>query len=164
MGRNVLWNDVFWVDCQPSSIRGRRWRRKSLGKTEKCGDDEEERKKEAKSLLHVRMCTSLLFLCTVLLLVLCFFTYVWFCVGVTFCFMFCVFLCHVQHSYFLTFFFHVAFVCTTPGSNSLLKHHLRLVLSHTGAEELYCRQIQTAPEWNQLKSKRSDLMQQTVPL
>lgn len=118
-GGHLLWNDVFWVDCEPSNIRERRWR-KSLGKTEKYGDDEEEeeRKIEAKSLLHVRMFTSLLFMCTVLLLVLCFLTCVWFCVGVTFCFMFYVFvLCAAL--YFLTFLFCVAFVCTTPGSNSL---------------------------------------------
>ncbi len=37
---------------------------------------------------------------------------------------------------FLTFLFWVAFVCTTPGSNSLHKHYLQLVLSHTGAAEL----------------------------
>lgn len=62
------------MDCQPGSIRGRRWRRKSLAKTENCGDDEEEEeRKKQKSLLHVRMCTSLLFLCTIWFLC-CFFS------------------------------------------------------------------------------------------
>lgn len=46
---NVLWDYVFWVDYQPSSIKGRRWRRKSLGKTERCGDDEEEEEKKERS-------------------------------------------------------------------------------------------------------------------
>lgn len=129
---------MFRVDCQSRSIRGRKWRRKSFGKTEKCGDDkeeEEEKQKEAKSLLHVRMCISPVFLCTVLLLVLCFLTCLWFCVDVTFCFMFYVFFVLCAALCFLTFFFCVAFVCTTPGSNSLYKSYPRLVLSHTCAGE-----------------------------
>lgn len=81
------------------------------------------------------MCISPVFLCTVLLLVLCFLTCLWFCVDVTFCFMFYVFFVLCAALCFLTFFFCVAFVCTTPGSNSLYKSYPRLVLSHTCAGE-----------------------------
>lgn len=95
-----------WIVSQEAS-EGGNGGEKGFGKTEKCGDDkeEEEKQKEAKSLLHVRMCISLVFLCTVLLLVLCFFTCLWFCVGVTFCFSFYVFFVLCAAPCFLTFSF-----------------------------------------------------------
>lgn len=106
-GRNALSGTMCseWIVSQEAS-EGGNGGEKGFGKTEKCGDDkeEEEKQKEAKSLLHVRMCISLVFLCTVLLLVLCFFTCLWFCVGVTFCFTFYVFFVLCAAPCFLTFF------------------------------------------------------------
>lgn len=74
----------------------------SLGKTEKCGDDEEAKEKHNSS--PCKNVSLAAVPCTLPLPVLCFLTCVWFCVGVTFCFMLRVFSCRVPHSIPLAFF------------------------------------------------------------
>lgn len=86
-----------------------------------------------------------------LLLVLCSLTCVVLCwCDILFCVL-CVFVSCSALLFLIPFsFFHIAFVYTTPGSNSRhLKHYLLLVLSHTGAVVVcHLGQTKTAPEWN----------------
>lgn len=126
------------LKCVLSGLSAEQHQREEM-EEEKCGED---RKvwwwgggKKQKSLLHVRMCTSLLLLCTVLLRVLCLLTCVWFCVGVTFCFTFLVFSSRLPHYFPFSLFLSRSF-CVHHTWVKQPSQTLQLVLSHTGAEEL----------------------------
>lgn len=88
-----------------------------------------------------------------LLLVLSSLTRVWCLCSCDILFYVLCFSCFVPHSISSPLFFHVAFVCTTPRSNSLHKQLLWLVLSHTGAGELQFVTVQQ----NEINSKWADL-------
>lgn len=151
-GRNVLWRVL-------SGWSAEQHQREEM-EEEKCGEDRKVwwwwggGKKLSKI---ASPCKDVYF--TVLLLVLCFLTCSWFCVGVTFRFTFLVFLSCLPHCS-LPLFFLVVSVCTTPGSNLPLTNPHSLFYPtqvQKNCIACHCSQGKLYTQWNQLEMNKQCL-------